>query len=238
MEAIKNLWNLVSETDPKYTKPVTFGRKFTSIDPYSQIKRATEVFGSAGTGWGWTVQRPIEYTTTNEIAILIRLWHGTRESYIEQWGQAGLYIDAKETKKDNDCFKKATTDGLTKCLSVLGFNSDVFLGKWEDSKYVQQMKSEFSDNPQLAPTDAVAPTVSQPEPPPPEKTEVKPVDEKSLIRLKWAEEKFGECESVTEVEELFTSNLRNINDTKNRDEKIYEKIMSLIEKKKESLNNV
>ena len=103
--------------------------------------------GTAGTGWGCTVER-IEYTPTNELAILVRLWHGVRESYIEQWGQAGLYIDNNDTKKDGDCFKKATTDGLTKCLSYLGFNADVFMGKFDDNKYVQQMASEFSGKPQ------------------------------------------------------------------------------------------
>ena len=142
-----SLWNLVSKTDPKNTKKVKFGREFTAIDPYSQIYEATKQFGTAGTGWGWTVER-IEYTPTNELAILVRLWHGVRESYIEQWGQAGLYIDNKDTKKDGDCFKKATTDGLTKCLSYLGFNADVFMGKFDDNKYVQQMASEFSGKPQ------------------------------------------------------------------------------------------
>ena len=29
-----------------------------------------------------------------------------------------------ENKKDTDCFKKATTDGVTKCLSFLGFNAE------------------------------------------------------------------------------------------------------------------
>ena len=142
-----SLWNLVSKTDPKNTKKVKFGREFTAIDPYSQIYEATKQFGTAGTGWGWTVER-IEYTPTNELAILVRLWHGVRESYIEQWGQAGLYIDNKDTKKDGDCFKKATTDGLTKCLSYLGFNADVFMGKFDDNKYIQQMASEFSGKPQ------------------------------------------------------------------------------------------
>ena len=142
-----SLWNLVSKTDPKNTKKVKFGREFTAIDPYSQIYEATKQFGTAGTGWGWTVER-IEYTPTNELAILVRLWHGVRESYIEQCAQAGLYIDNKDTKKDGDCFKKATTDGLTKCLSYLGFNADVFIGKFDDNKYVQQMASEFSGKPQ------------------------------------------------------------------------------------------
>jgi hypothetical protein len=43
---------------------------------------------------------------------------------------------------NSDIFKKATTDALTKGLSVLGFNADVFLGLWDDNKYVQEQKRQ------------------------------------------------------------------------------------------------
>jgi hypothetical protein len=147
------LWNSVEKTDPKHTKEVKFGRKFTAIDPYHQLKAATKAFGPAGEGFGWMVSR-VDYTTTNEIAILVRLWHGDRENWIEQWGQASLYIDNAEKKKDGDCFKKATTDGITKCLSCLGFNADVFLGMFEDNKYVAQVNQEFreEEKPQIGDT--------------------------------------------------------------------------------------
>lgn len=137
-----NIWDAVSKTNPKYTKKVKFGREFTAIDPHSQIMEATKAFGPAGEGWGWTVER-VEWLPTNDVAILIRVWHTSREQYFEQWGQAGLYIDKGNTKKDADCMKKATTDGLTKCLSYLGFNADIFLGKFDDNKYVQEVSKEF-----------------------------------------------------------------------------------------------
>ena len=47
------LWRLNETTDPGHTRPVTIGRKFTAIDAYYQIKRATETFGPLGQGWGW-----------------------------------------------------------------------------------------------------------------------------------------------------------------------------------------
>ncbi len=138
-----SIWEKVCETDPNNTKPVTLGRSFTAIDPYSQIYEATKVFGPAGKDWGWESVR-VEYTPTNEVAILVRVWHGKPEQYIEQWGQAGLYIDRAEKKKDTDCFKKAQTDAITKCLSYLGFNADVFLGKFDDNKYVVEMNHKFA----------------------------------------------------------------------------------------------
>ena len=131
------LWESVCDTNPADTKKVSLGRTFTAIDPYSQIRKATEVFGPAGSGWGWTVIR-VEYTQTNQVAVLVRLWHGENTHSIEQWGQAGMFIDNAEKKKDDDCFKKATTDGITKCLSYLGFNADVFLGKFDGNKYTDK----------------------------------------------------------------------------------------------------
>ena len=61
-----DIWVKASKTDPQYTKPVTFGRKFTAIDPHYQIMTATELFGPAGMGWGFKVVRneylPVSYT--------------------------------------------------------------------------------------------------------------------------------------------------------------------------------
>lgn len=139
-----SLWSLVSKTNPKYTKKVKLGREFTAIDPYSQIMKATEVFGPVGKGWGWEVIK-VEYTPTDQVAILVRLWHGERTNYFEQWGQAGLYIDKNKTRPDTDLFKKATTDAVTKALSYLGFNADVFLGMFDDNKYVRDTANEFAE---------------------------------------------------------------------------------------------
>ncbi len=142
------LWNAVEKTNPAHTKKVTFGRAITAIDPYHQLKNATAQFGMAGDGWGWSVVQTM-LLPTNELGILIRVWHGDPDKWIEQWGQSSFYIDNKELKKDTDCFKKATTDGLTKCLSMLGFNADVFLGKFEDNKYVQSLNEEFASEREL-----------------------------------------------------------------------------------------
>lgn len=146
-----DLWSRVEKTDPKHTKKVSFGRGFTAIDPYYQIECATREFGPAGKGWGWTIERLEEFREIKSIGLLIRLWHGTRENWIEQWGQGSMYTDNACLKADNDVLKKATTDGITKCLSYLGFNADVFTGKFDDNKYVAQMNAEFSAKNQFDP---------------------------------------------------------------------------------------
>ena len=146
------LWDEVEKTNPAHTKKLSLGRTITAIDPYRQIQAATKQFGPAGNGWGWDVKQ-VEHLPTNEVCMLISMWHGESKGRIEQWGQASLYLDKAEKKKDTDCMKKATTDGVTKCLSLLGFNADIFFGKYDDNKYVQQMKEEFAEPAPLTDTD-------------------------------------------------------------------------------------
>ena len=143
------LWNSVEKTNPAHTKQVKLGRTITAIDPYRQVQAVTSQFGPAGEGWGWEVKQ-VEHLPTNEVCILVSMWHGEDKGRIEQWGQSSLYIDKAEKKKDTDCMKKATTDGLTKCISLLGFNADIFLGKFDDNKYVQQSIADFAP---LSPAD-------------------------------------------------------------------------------------
>lgn len=37
------IWDAVSITDPRHTKKVEFGRKFTAIDAHYQVQQATDV---------------------------------------------------------------------------------------------------------------------------------------------------------------------------------------------------
>jgi hypothetical protein len=159
------LWEKVEKTDPAHTKPVSFGsRKFTAIDPYWQIRAATEQFGPAGIGWGWTVQR-VDYLPTNHVAVLVRLWITTLNAgpAIEQWGQTSLFMDKNEKMKDSDCMKKATTDAITKCLSYMGFNADVFLGKFDDNKYVQENTAQFEAKKAVEASKPIEPTEEEKE---------------------------------------------------------------------------
>ena len=143
------IWDKAAKTNPDHTKSVSFGsRKFTAIDPMYQIKRMTELFGQAGEGWGFEVVR-VEHLPTDHMAVLVRLHVGPRDGTarppIEQFGQAGLYSDSAKTKPDSDAMKKATTDGLTKCFSYLGLNADVWLGQFDDNKYVEEMREQHTN---------------------------------------------------------------------------------------------
>jgi len=145
-----NLWNQVCTTDPAVTKKVNTRGGFTAIDAQAQIKKATELWGPYGGEWG---VRDCDY----------RFFPDERKAEITLsavfyyphpfMGQEGMFEIATDMlyKPGNDSRKKLLTDLTTKALSKLGFNSDVFEGKFDDNKYVNDVKKKFSKKPRPEP---------------------------------------------------------------------------------------
>lgn len=134
------IWSQVEKTDPSHTKHVNQRGGFTAISAAYQIKRATETFGPIGEGWGYDAGEPI--FQEGLVFVPVTLWHGERRTTF------GPMFGGAEWKTgnrlDSDAVKKATTDALTKLLSQLGFNADVFMGLFDDNKYVAALKAEFA----------------------------------------------------------------------------------------------
>lgn len=141
------IWDAVSKTNPANTKHVSQRGGFTSICAQSQIMEATRQFGPMGEGWGYITGNLV--FQDNLVLVPVTLWHGSRDnSFGPMIGGAEWRSD--KGRIDSDAPKKATTDAITKLLSQLGFNADVFLGLYDDNKYVEQVKREFAEKP--APT--------------------------------------------------------------------------------------
>lgn len=155
-EVTKNLriWDAVKGTDPRHTKQVSIGsRKFTAIDAYYQIQNATELFGPLGIGWWFDYETEVH---DGLFVVFLALYYhepadpadggaGVLEAPelrpVRAIGSAPLRT-GKQDSLDKDAPKKALTDALTKALSYLGFNADVFLGLFDDNKYVQEQLRE------------------------------------------------------------------------------------------------
>jgi len=149
------IWNAVCVTDPANTKHINQRGGFTAIDAYSQILEATRLWGPMGDAWGPCVDR-----TTHKV--VGGLWicdlylrfpvSGITRPYSkvgcteDRTGIIGPITGAKRLAarngEDEDAPKKAFTDALTKALSYLGFNADVFLGKFDDNKYVASLQEK------------------------------------------------------------------------------------------------
>lgn len=153
------LWDAVCKTDPAHTKKFKKGGGFsgTAIKPFWLIHRATETFGPVGIGWGW---EEVENKVVAGIwCSRIRLWYllNNQRGQIEQWGQTEMETERENKDRDGNGLgtfrkfvdeeapKKAVTDAVTKCLSYLGFAGDVHMGLFDDSKYVDELRSEFKE---------------------------------------------------------------------------------------------
>jgi len=144
------LWDSVCVTDPSAVKEIT-GKQYkgNSPKPYWIIQRATETFGPCGIGWGIEVlaERFERFGETESLHIaLVRVWYmlDDKRGEIMQMGQTRASYVTKDGKfiVDEDAPKKSVTDGMVKCLSMLGFAGDIFSGQWNDSKYVEWAAQE------------------------------------------------------------------------------------------------
>jgi len=139
------LWDKVCTTDPDCTKRVAQRGGFTAIDAYSQIQKATELWGSMGNKWG--VSHECFEDIDNGLLIYSAglFYPGDNDVRGEIPIHSSINM-VQGAKLDGDCVKKVATDALTKGLSKLGFNADVFLGKFDDNKYVAELKKETKPN--------------------------------------------------------------------------------------------
>lgn len=137
-----DLWNSVCKTDPAMTKRVSQKGGFTAIDAQYQLRIATELWGPYGGNWG---VKDCVYGYLNN-------WEDNSGTISEVWLEALFYYPGGELeistdtayRKGGDSRKKLLTDLTTKSLSKLGFNADVFEGKFDDNKYVAEMRKEFA----------------------------------------------------------------------------------------------
>lgn len=150
------LWKAVEKTDPKFTKEFNRGGGFkgTAINPTSLIMKATDTFGLPGIGWGYEIVKEemlfgafiADGVQEQTHCLQVKLWYmaGGNRGEIEHFG-ATTYVGKNKygTFTDEEAKKKTLTDAITKCLSWLGFSADVHLGRYDDSKYVNDMRVEF-----------------------------------------------------------------------------------------------
>lgn len=145
-----DLWDRLGKTDPSHTKPFqrSGGFKGTSIKPIYSYRRMTEEFGPCGTGWG--INEPtFQVVTGSEGEMLVyctaSIWYGAKNQVV--FGVGGDKAVVKQTsglRGDDEAFKKAFTDGITNALKMIGVGADVHMGMFDDDKYVNALKDEFS----------------------------------------------------------------------------------------------
>ncbi len=138
------LWNRVCKTDPNHTKKANVkGNNLTSIKPQYQIMMATEEFGSYGKSWGFK-DIELSYDLSDKGLVVFKAEFYYPNGSFPAINTISIYRDNAQTKVDDEFAKKVETDSLTKCLSKLGFNADIFLGQFDDLRYIEQRSNEVA----------------------------------------------------------------------------------------------
>ena len=151
MKSNLELWYKVEKTDPKHTKQANVkGNKITSIKPQYQIYNATKEWGSYGSKWGFkNIELGYELKEVGLVTFKALFYYPNGE--FEILNTISIWRDGAQTKIDDEFAKKVETDSLTKALSKLGFNADVFMGRFDDLRYVEEVKKEFTHKPKITP---------------------------------------------------------------------------------------
>lgn len=142
------LWEAHEDIDPKFTKAIT-GRDYggTSPNPQYVIKCLTDLFGPVGKGFGWRVVTE-GFERLGDTSLhwcRIEFWHTDRANVFEAYGQTkAAYVTSKGTMRvDEDAPKKSLTDAIVKAASQIGIAANIFLGRWDDQKYVADVNAEY-----------------------------------------------------------------------------------------------
>ena len=142
-------WDKHADIDPRFTKAIT-GRDYSGTSPNPQyvIKCLTEIFGPVGQGFGWSVlaEGVERFGDTSIHWCRIQFWHTSRENTFESYGQTKFAYMTRGNnaymKVDEDAPKKSLTDAIIKAASHVGIAANIFLGRWDDQKYVAQVARE------------------------------------------------------------------------------------------------
>jgi len=142
------LWKSVETTDPNFTKKVNQRGGFTAIGAQYQLRTATETFGPFGLGWGVKDETIEKWEDVGLAVYTATMWYVPTEFKkgipVVQHKASEFPIHSSikyhsNGRVDDDFMKKVATDALTKGLSKLGFNADVFMGMFDDNKYVNKL---------------------------------------------------------------------------------------------------
>ena len=142
-EANMELWGMVAVTPSKYLADIPAGKGLTSISATYQLRRATEIFGPYGQGWGiddltWEVvdglpvMRKGEVVTTKTVILGGVFWY--------EWeGEKCQFpvIADRPFKPGEFVMKSLLTELQSKGLSKLGFSADVYSKSREDHDFAQ-----------------------------------------------------------------------------------------------------
>lgn len=138
----KEIWDRCKRPPETALKKIESGtlKGMTDINPQWRYEIMTEMFGTCGYGWGYTIDKLWTEQADNELLCfaLVTVWYDSKDQTIQGCGGSKLieYFSQKQYSRNSDeGFKMAITDALSTALKMLGVGADIYARKWDGSKY-------------------------------------------------------------------------------------------------------
>lgn len=149
-------WNDLRTVPAEHLKTIKGGRLNgkSDINPQWRLQRMTEVFGPCGEGWRYSIDKLwTEPGDNGEVcAFALVTVHAGGEAIP---GIGGSMLIAREQgglHTSDEAYKMAVTDALSVAFKALGVAADIYLGKWDGSKYKTDATPERKNEPTSKPT--------------------------------------------------------------------------------------
>ena len=137
-------WNKAKQPPKSALRQINAGRLKgkSDINPQWRIQVMTEHFGMCGVGWKYEIKKLWTLPGSNEqvfafadIDLYVKA-DGSWSDPIPGHGGSMLMVQEKSGIHNNDeAFKMAVTDALSTAMKALGVAADVYLGRWDGTKY-------------------------------------------------------------------------------------------------------
>lgn len=133
-------WDKLARPPVDALKQIKGGRLsgMTDINPQWRYKAMTEVYGQCGQGWNYEIVRTwTESGPDGQVCAFaqVNLFVGQRAPIP---GIGGSMLVAKESsglRTNDEAYKMAITDALSVAMKMLGVGADIYMGRWDGSKY-------------------------------------------------------------------------------------------------------
>jgi len=158
-------WDKLARPPEAALKSIKGGRLkgMTDINPQWRYKALTDVYGPCGGGWKFTIDRlwtepgtdgqlmafaQISLYVAESIPVLSTEKYDdlTKTTLTRHWSESipgigGSMLITKEQSglhTSDEAFKMAVTDALSVAAKMLGVGADIYMGRWDGSKYKDQ----------------------------------------------------------------------------------------------------
>ena len=118
----------------------------TDINPQWRYKAMTEAFGLVGIGWKYEVRKlwteqgaGAEKLAFAQVAVYIKDGDAWSDPIEGIGGSRLVQLEKGAAVSNDEGYKMAVTDAFSTALKMLGVAADIYAGRWDGSKYKEEL---------------------------------------------------------------------------------------------------